>query len=154
MVTDTLQVLPIDGWPEYIISLEAAAQFSRPGRLFLCLSMVKSYRISNPEAGTAQCQHRYQTFHSQHNTRPPFPDSLFGFLCNRRVTVPPQRANRLPSWQHPQKCYHRKRLISTIFQHICLKTRTRLYTGFFPLGIGQVLKTSIIAQAHFAKNRC
>ncbi len=22
-----------------------------------------------------------------------------GFLCNRRVTVPPERANRLPSWQ-------------------------------------------------------
>ena len=34
---------------------------------------------------------------------PPFSDSLAGFYvskihCNRRVTVPPERANRLPSW--------------------------------------------------------
>ena len=68
----------------------------------MCFSMMISNRISDAEASSSKCQNCYQPFYRQHNSRPPFPGFPFGFLCNRRVTVPPQRADRLPCMVAPK----------------------------------------------------
>ena len=96
-------MLPIDGQPiQVYLVTKITAILGREGRLFLCLSMLKAYRISDTEAGSGQGQDCDQPFYRQHITRPPFLGFPFGFLCNRRVTVPPQRANRLPYMVAPK----------------------------------------------------
>ena len=44
-----------------IISRNKAAQFSRPGRLFLCLITIFAHRVSNSKAGQAETQHCNQS---------------------------------------------------------------------------------------------
>ena len=64
----------------------------------MCLVTIFTKRVSDSKAGQAEAQHCNQS-QNIHMAQPSFPRFPYGFLCNRRVTVPPERANRLPSWQ-------------------------------------------------------
>ncbi len=114
----------------------------------MCFSMLKAYCISDAEAGSSQGQDCDQPFYRQHITRPPFLGFPFGFLCNRRVTVPPQRTNRLPcmvapkyiisSFRHQNKCLLLKKIdkcyesffvVSDRKSNITINARKRIVSG-------------------------
>ena len=119
------------------ISLQLIAAYLVTGwRLLLCLVTIFTKRVSDSKAGQAEAQHRNQS-QNIHMAQPSFPRFPYGFLCNRRVTVPPERANRLPSWQSQINIttirqeaqsdfpfFHRNFLISKSYQ-----TPAALYTN-------------------------
>lgn len=83
---------PIDGWPNILFSFQKSRSvFSGPGRLFLCLTIIFTKRISYSKAGYTKAYY-CNKINNTHSFSPPFFRFLYRFLCNRRVTVPPQRA--------------------------------------------------------------
>ena len=90
LVTDTLRELPIDGWPDHMVTA-IVAYLVTGGRLFLCLITVFTKSISDSKTGQAEAQHRYQS-QNIHMAQPSFPqnNATIQHLCNQRVTVPPK----------------------------------------------------------------
>ncbi len=75
---------------------EITAQFRTLGRLFLFM-VIFSHHVAKAENGC--CVPKYtQQVSNRHGITPSQWIPANRFLYNRRVTVPPERANRLPLW--------------------------------------------------------
>ena len=91
------------------------------GRLFSFADVVTGHEACQHKADHSN-QVNYSHWHS-----PPFIGFPFGFLSERRITVPPERANRLPSTTAPERiillrCASFNIHILTFLHFICFST--------------------------------